>query len=95
VKGNIVKTLFKLKTLGKAEGTLKSTANRLKHLAKYCDLDSPESVKDFLANKKCANSYKNEFVKAYDHYCKINGLTWIKPKYKYERKLPRIPPLRE
>ena len=43
VKGNIVKTLFKLKNLGKAEGTIKATANRLKHLARYCDLDDPES----------------------------------------------------
>jgi len=91
VKGNIVRTLFKLKNLGRAEGTIKATANRLKHLAKHCDLDDPEDVKNFIANKKCANSYKNEFVKVYDHYVKTNGLTWVKPKYRYERKLPRIP----
>jgi len=90
-KGNILKTLFKLKTLGKAESTIEGTADRLKHLAMFCDLDNPEDVKTFIANKRCGNSHKNGYVKAYSHYVQANDLTWEKPKYKWERKIPKIP----
>ena len=38
-----------------------------------------------------SNSYKETYVKAYNYYAQINALTWNKPKYKYERKIPKIP----
>jgi integrase len=38
-----------------------------------------------------AGSYEANLVKAYNHYVKFNGLSWDKPKYKWEQKRPRIP----
>jgi integrase len=54
-------------------------------------LDNPESVKEYIANKKCSNSFKIQMVKAYNYYAALNSINWIKPKYRYERKLPKIP----
>ena len=44
-----------------------------------------------MANKKCDVSYKASLAKAYNYYAVVNGIQWIKPKYKPERKMPRIP----
>ena len=51
-------TLIKLKNRGLAEGTLRNTSFDLRHLAKNADLDHPESVKEYIAKKNCANSQK-------------------------------------
>jgi len=40
---------------------------------------------------KGANSYKDVFVKTYSYYSKIHSITWNRPAFKSERKLPRIP----
>ena len=87
----MIKTLIKLKNSGKAGSTTLSVSHRLSYLAKYANLEDPEEVKAFIASKKCSNSYKNGFVKAYNYYVQMNGLVWDKPKYKWERKIPRIP----
>jgi integrase len=60
-------------------------------MAKHCDLDNTDAVKNCIANMKGANSYKDVFVKTYSYYVKLNNLVWDKPKFKSERKLPRIP----
>ncbi len=38
-----------------------------------------------------AESYKRNLCYAYEHYLKLNGLEWEKPKYYARDKLPRIP----
>jgi len=60
-------------------------------LAKNCNLDDSEKVKEFIANKNCDESYKANLVKAYNYYAVASGIQWIKPKYKPERKMPKIP----
>ena len=40
---------------------------------------------------KQVNSYKQCIVKAYNYFAITNGIQWIKPKYKYQRKIPIIP----
>ena len=57
MKGKIVHTMFKLQQEGLAERTVKGIVYRLNYLARYVDLDDPESVKMFFAKKQCANSY--------------------------------------
>ena len=91
VEGKIITTLFRLKGSGLAESTLKHISWHLSFLARYCDLDSPAEVADFLANMKGANSYKDTFVKSYNAYVQLNGLCWKKPTYRWERKIPKIP----
>ena len=60
-------------------------------MAKHTDIDNPESVREYIAKKDCANSFKMNLVKAYNYYAVVNGIKWIKPNYKHERKLPKIP----
>jgi integrase len=91
IKGNIINTLFQLKNFGHPESTIKTTSDKLLYLAKYSDLNEPESVKTFIARLKGENSYKATLVKAYNYYIQMNGLTWLKPKYISEPKLPKIP----
>ena len=53
--------------------------------------DDSEAVKRFISRMKKANSYKQTFVKAYSYYCRLNGIKWIAPYYKWEQKIPKIP----
>jgi len=82
---------MKLKAKGSSENTLRSYGYRLLTIAKKVDLDKTDQVARFISEIKGSNAYKNSFVKAYNHYVKLNDLSWTKPKYKYERKIPRIP----
>jgi integrase len=90
-ESKIVNTLIKLKGSGLAESTLRRVSYELSRMAKHCDLDNTDAVKNYIANMKGANSYKDVFVKTYSYYVKLNNLVWDKPKFKSERKLPRIP----
>jgi integrase len=90
-KGKILTTLIKLENRGLAEGTLRNLSFNLKHLAANANLDDAESVRAFIAKKACANSQKMNLVKAYNYYALANGIEWIKPNHRYERKLCKIP----
>jgi hypothetical protein len=90
-KGKILTTLIKLENRGLAEGTLRNLSFNLKHLAAYANIDDPESIRAFIAKKAYANSQKMKLVKAYDYYALTNGIEWIKPYHRYERKLCKIP----
>jgi len=71
--------------------TIKGTKKRLIHLQRNCNLDNPEQVKEYIANKQCTNGYKESLAEAYNHYCKANNITWNKPFYKRYDKQPKIP----
>jgi hypothetical protein len=45
--------------------TIKATAKRLKHLQKNCLLADPESIKLYVANKKCSNGFKETLIETY------------------------------
>ena len=68
VDEKVVNTLIRLRSSGLSEGTLRNLAFNLKHLAKFSDLDCPESVKDCISRKDCANSFKENLSKAYNYY---------------------------
>jgi integrase len=44
-----------------------------------------------VARKQCSTSHKDGLVKAYKHYCDFYKIDYVKPKFRCERKLPRIP----
>jgi len=90
-EGKIVNLLINLQSIGKAELTVKFVSDRLKYLSKFADLDNADSVNLFIAKKQCSASYKDTLVKAYKHYADFYGIHFMKPKFKSERKLPRIP----
>jgi len=91
LNGNVINTLIKLKALGLSPKTVELVSYRLKRLSRDVDLDNSNEVAQCIANMNVSNSYKDTFVKAYCYYVKFNGLTWTKPKYKWERNVPRIP----
>jgi len=74
-----------------ADSTIKATAKRLKHLKKNCLFADPESVKIFVANKKCSNAFKECLIETYDLFMRSIGQKWHKPFYERYDKLPRIP----
>ena len=84
-------TLWYLKKDAYAESTIKAVHKRLKHLDRHSNLADPESVKGFVANKKCSHGYKESLIESYDYYVKANGLKWSKPFYERYDKLPKIP----
>ena len=74
-----------------AETTIKATGKRLRHLKKHCNLENPEDVKGFIANKQCSNAYKETLIETYDILMRSINQEWKKPFYKRYDKLPKIP----
>ncbi len=88
----IFKTLWQLKKDGYSEDTLKAKGDRLRYLAKRVDLDDPEAVKGFIANRaNWSNAYRQGVAYAYNSYVRANGLKWNLPHFRIEDRLPRIP----
>jgi hypothetical protein len=94
----IINTLITLKGNGTKENTVKCLGYKLSRFKKETDLNNPETVRNYIANlkdnktgKALDNATKNKYVTAYDHFCKVNGLTWKKPYYKVAENTPLIP----
>jgi integrase len=88
---SIINILWKLKSDGKSEETIKNIGKCLRVLEKNAEINNPESVRDWIANSGKSEGYKRNLVNAYCHFVKFNGLTWNKPIYRESSKLPRIP----
>jgi integrase len=80
-----------LKKSGKAEDTIKNVSKKLYALEQHTNLEDPEAVKTFVATAPLSNGYKRNLIMAYEHYVKLYGLTWTKPKYHEKAKMPKIP----
>jgi integrase len=91
IKGKIINTLLKLKNNGLEEQTVKIIGYYLKHLAANTNLESPEAVKEFIANKNVGSGYKGNLVKAYNYYALVNNLVWERPHYRWVQNKPKIP----
>jgi len=70
----VFETLWYLKKEAYADSTIKAVNKRLKHLDRHSNLDDPENVKGFIANKKCSQGYKESLIETYDYYARANGL---------------------
>jgi hypothetical protein len=91
----IFKTLWGMKQDQLAESTIKPTARRLRHIAKFVNLNNPHEVTNFLANKKGKNSYIEALAHVYLRYVKYNGLEWNKPRIKRTSQPPYVPTTEE
>jgi len=80
-----------MKKEGFAEITIEITVRRLKMMAKDSNLDDPENVKEYIANKQCSNAFKEGLTTCYDRYARFNNITWSKPLYKREDALIKLP----
>jgi len=90
-KEHIVNFLIFLQNKGLRESTVIGYSKTLRHLAKHVNLDDPQQVKRFIANKQVKDSRKDKIATDYDAYVKWRGLTWQKPIYKRDSTLPFIP----
>jgi len=88
---DIVNFLLHLKKKGYSESTLLGYSKILRHLAKNMDLNEPEEVSEFIANKRVSEGRKQLLVDDYATYCAWKRLHFDKPFYKRAKKLPFIP----
>ena len=54
-------------------------------------MSDADSVKDYVATLSVDNSFKSQLVKCYGYFASVNGINWVKPVYRHERKIPKIP----
>jgi len=80
-----------MKNNGLSEYSIKFVDKALAHLNKHTDLNNPEQVKQFIANKQNSTSYKKSLCWTYNKYCKYNKIKWQIPQYKQQLKARRIP----
>jgi len=63
----------------------------LRYLGKRTNLDDASEVAMFIAKAGWKESYKANVCDFYDHYVWFNGLSWEKPRYRRDHKLPTVP----
>ena len=89
---DIVNFLWQLKKLGYKETTIKESYSKiLKNIAKNCNLNDPEAVSEFIANKHVSSGRKELIVNCYLNYCKYKGLSFNIPRYSRVDKIPHVP----
>jgi len=88
---HIINVLIKMKNNGKADTTIKFVNKTLIHLNKHTNLNKPEQVKHFIANKTVTNGTKRDYCIAYNKYCQYHKIKWEMPKYKHKAQRRRIP----
>ena len=94
----IINTLIALRGNAITTGVLETISQKLKQIARNCDITDPNAVKTYIATAKnqktgepLAQGTKNKFLYAYDKYCEIQQITWTKPYYKEVENIPLIP----
>lgn len=86
---------------GRAEETIRARTQTLRQISQICDINNPEIVKLWLADKNnehhftkaCTwnNNTKTKFTTTYTVFLDFIGKTWTKPEYTVNAKLPFIP----
>jgi len=87
----VFNVLWYLKKQGYSEHTINFVRKALLRIQGGCDFTNPDDVKGFIAKLDVAESYKRNLCYAYEHYLKLNGLSWEKTKYYSRNRLPKIP----
>jgi len=87
----IVSILIQMKNNGKKESSIKFVSKSLTLLDRNTDLNNPEQVKQWIAQRKVGTGYKRNLCLAYHKYCQHYGIEWTPPKYEQEAKPIRIP----
>jgi integrase len=91
----ILKTLEQMLANGLKKHTRRQVFYTLRDLNRHVDLMNPEAVKLHLATLKKENgepaSEATKQKKANNYFAVSNGLTWNKPIYKYDSKVPITP----
>lgn len=88
---SLIEYTWHMKKNGRTESTIETVTKRLTLLAKHCNIQEPEQVKETLANLHWKNSTKITAIGDYSAYLRFLGKTWTKPKYQRESTLVFIP----
>ena len=80
-----------MKNQNRSDYTIQTTSKALTTISRYTDLNKPEQVKAFIANKQSGNGYKRNLSLAYNKFCDFYKIEWEMPIYKQETKLRRVP----
>ena len=70
---SLIEFAFHLRREGYKPSTIESNVKALKALAKLCDLDDSESVKDALARRNVCDGRKETLVDFYRRYARWKG----------------------
>ena len=80
-----------MKNQNRSNYSIRFVDKSLTYISQHADLNNPEEVKQFIANKNVSNGYKRNLCIAYNKYCKYYKIQWEMPLYKTEAKIIRIP----
>jgi len=81
-----------MKNQNRSDYTIKTTDKALTTISKHANLNEPETVKQFIANKQnVSEGYKKALCIAYNKYCQYYKIEWEMPLYKLATKIRRIP----
>jgi integrase len=80
-----------MKNSGRSDYSIRFVDKSLTYISQHADLNEPEQVKQFIANKNVSNGYKKGLCIAYNKYCKHYGIQWQMPFYTPEAKTIKIP----
>ncbi len=84
--------LLYLKKQGIRRNRLKTTSWILKTINKNADLENPDAVDQYIANRPISNAYKAQLTQVYAQYCEFQGIPYNRPKFKKQASRPiRIP----
>jgi len=80
-----------MKNQNKSRYTITTTDKALQLISKNADLNDPEAVKNYIANKNVSSGYKKILCTAYDKYANYYQIQWKMPRYQPDAKHRRIP----
>ncbi len=93
IKGKIVEFALWLRKQGYDDEVAKWRSDRMwEFIKRGANLWDPESVKEVLATRKSwSDGYKMLLVYAYENFLQMEHLTWTRPHYVQQERLPFIP----
>jgi integrase len=78
-----------------ADSTIEVTDRRLRLIAKKVNLNDPDKITEYLANKEGKKGYIESLSSAYERYTRYNEILWKKPYIKRSSQPPYIPTTEE
>jgi integrase len=87
----ILNVLAQMKNKGKSNYSIRFVDKALTHISENVNLNNPQEVMIFIANKDVSNGYKKNLCLAYNKFCKYYRIQWEMPLYEPEAKSVKIP----
>ena len=86
---------WEMKKLGRADVTIKTYVDKIKTIAKRCNILDPEQVRTYIATANQKNNSKNALADIFNGFYQFNKIKWLAPIYQAEQPLPFIPTEKE